>query len=633
MDNSVKDWVNFQHSYVLIDAEGRLVDWDEGFEREWFGLQPNLKRGARYHDVLRETLLTPAARGFAIEVLGHDNVDAVIGTHLQGLGTTRSFEYSFQGVTICVEERATVFGGVQRIARNVTEERRNQKDLADAKQYQRFTADADKSGVYAEVWRTPDGEYSGPPISEELARLFRLPPEMVGTDASTILSRMNQSDEEIGRMRAAFEEAARISEIYSYEFFIKDDDGGMRWMRQSLIPRREEDGTVIFSGVIRDVTREKEAEENVELLRSVVVRSFDSVLILESESDERNTKVLYVNPKFEQLYGQTGTELVGESIEKLIFLIGNLEEAQSAYMAVVRGEQESAELELTRADGHKFWVEIRADIIQRLEDGRYRWVMISRDVSERRHAVEELVRAKNAAEYANQAKGEFLANMSHELRTPLNAIIGFSELIDIGVKRNGWENGYVEYIEDIVSSGRHLLELINSVLDLSKIEAGSLSLNLDTVDLDAIIRSSVAVMSGLAQDARVQLTIQGEIGMTDFIGDELKLKQVLLNIISNAIKFTPEGGAVTVLAQAEMSDATISIIDTGCGIAATDLDRIGEPFVQVDSSISRKHSGSGLGLSIAKQLCNLHGGSLKLTSIAGQGTTVRIRLPRVAPTN
>ena len=484
-----------------------------------------------------------------------------------------------------------------------------------------------------EIWRSPDGKYSMPPISEDMARLMNLPPEMVGADPWAIVSRMTSSGEEIARMRATLENAAQMSEAFTYEFFIKDDEGLLRWMRQSLIPRREADGRIIFSGVMRDVTREKDAEDNVELLRSVVVRSFDSVMILETEAGTQKTKVLYVNPKFEQLYGQPASEMVGASIDKLSFLIGDMEEALSLYMAVASGERAAAEIELTNADGHKFWVEMRADVIQQLSDGRYRWVMISRDVSERRRALNDAFRAKDAAENANRAKGEFLANMSHELRTPLNAIIGFSELIHTGVKRTGWDEDYLEYIEDIVSSGRHLLDLINSVLDLSKIEAGLLRLDLDTVDLSDLIRSSVTVMSGLAHEAGVKLAVEGEIGTTDFDGDELKLKQVLLNIISNAIKFTPRGGRVTVDAQANAKSIVIAVADTGCGINAQDLDRIGRPFVQVDSSLGRKHAGTGLGLSIAKQLCELHGGTLDLSSVVGQGTIVTISLPRAPHSN
>ncbi len=628
MESSVSVRPSFQYSFALIDAEGRLVDWDEGFEREWFGFQRGLKRGALYHDILRDTIKNPKVRKLMTEGLGVENVDGLVESLMAGFGSARSREYTLEGSIIQVDELPTRSGGVQRVARNITEERRAQEALAVAQQYRQITTDADKGGVYMEIWRSPDGKFSMPPISDEMARLMNLPAQMIGADPWIIVSRMTSSTEEIARMRATLESAAQMSEPFTYEFFIKDDEGLLRWMRQSLIPRHEADGNIIFSGVMRDVTREKEAEDNVELLRSVVVRSFDSVMILETEAGAQKTKVLYVNPKFEQLYGQPASEIVGASIDKLSFLIGDMEEALSLYMAVASGEREAAEIELTNAEGHKFWVEMRADVIQTLSDGRYRWVMISRDVSERRRALNDAFRAKDAAENANRAKGEFLANMSHELRTPLNAIIGFSELIHTGVKRTGWEEDYLEYIEDIVSSGRHLLDLINSVLDLSKIEAGLLRLDLDRVALDDLIRSSVTVMSGLAHEADIKLTVDGEIGATDFVGDELKLKQVLLNIISNAIKFTPRGGEVTINARTNTETVVIAISDTGCGINAQDLDRIGRPFVQVDSSLGRKHAGTGLGLSIAKQLCELHGGSLELSSVVGQGTIVTIALPR-----
>jgi cell cycle sensor histidine kinase DivJ len=218
--------------------------------------------------------------------------------------------------------------------------------------------------------------------------------------------------------------------------------------------------------------------------------------------------------------------------------------------------------------------------------------------------------------------------MSHELRTPLNAIIGFTELIEQGVQRTGWTEAYREYLADVGESGRHLLDLINTILDLSKIEAGSLSLTIAPTDLGDLINSSLALVSSLASAGGITLAADLPAHCPEIPGDFVKLKQVMLNILSNAIKFTPTGGRIATCLAFDDHNAVIAITDTGVGIAAADLERVTLPFFQVENTLSRKFPGSGLGLSIARELINLHGGRLEIDSAEGRGTTVRVTLPR-----
>ena len=238
--------------------------------------------------------------------------------------------------------------------------------------------------------------------------------------------------------------------------------------------------------------------------------------------------------------------------------------------------------------------------------------------------------AVDAAKAANQVKSTFLHNMSHELRTPLNAIIGFTDLVTEGVSRTGWLSSYVEYLADVSDSGKHLLNLINTMLDLAKIESGHLELNLAPVNLCEFIEASIALVSGLAHDGGVSISTQIPPECPDVPGDSLKLKQVFLNILSNAIKFTESGGKIDVKISFTGTRAVITVTDSGCGIREEDMARVMQPFVQADNSMSRKFGGTGLGLSIARELCVLHGGTLVLTSVVGQGTTVAISLPLVA---
>jgi two-component system cell cycle sensor histidine kinase PleC len=234
---------------------------------------------------------------------------------------------------------------------------------------------------------------------------------------------------------------------------------------------------------------------------------------------------------------------------------------------------------------------------------------------------------KNRAEEANQTKSKFLANMSHELRTPLNAIIGFSEIMGSGMFGTLGSDKYQEYCHDILTSGHYLLEVINDILDMSKIEAGRMKLDLEPLDLAQTLSESLRVVSGRADDKRLTLSsdIEADLGV---VADRRAIKQILVNLLSNAVKFTPDGGRIVVRSRVLRDSVVLMIADTGIGIAPHSLRRLGKPFEQVESQLTKTYHGSGLGLAIAKSLTNLHGGSMRLRSKLGTGTVVCVTLPR-----
>ncbi len=239
---------------------------------------------------------------------------------------------------------------------------------------------------------------------------------------------------------------------------------------------------------------------------------------------------------------------------------------------------------------------------------------------------EKYAEEKTRAEEANQAKSKFLANMSHELRTPLNAIIGFSEIMESGMFGPLGTEKYHEYCSDIRGSGQYLLEVINDILDMSKIEAGRIRLDFEDLNLDSLLSEAMRVVAARAQDKQLQLTarISPELRLR---ADRRALKQIALNLLSNAVKFTPYGGRVTVRGRASERYITLAILDSGIGIAKDALARLGRPFEQVESQLTKSHQGSGLGLAISKSLVELHGGSMRIRSALGKGTLVVVRLP------
>jgi signal transduction histidine kinase len=246
---------------------------------------------------------------------------------------------------------------------------------------------------------------------------------------------------------------------------------------------------------------------------------------------------------------------------------------------------------------------------------------------ERSSAYEALRVAKEAAEQANRAKSDFLATMSHELRTPLNAIIGFSEIMAAqGLGPVGNEQ-YLGYIKDINASGVHLLAIINDILDLSKAEAGKLEMREDVADLRQLIGAALKMVQARAESSGVVLVSEIPAELPYLLCDERKLKQVLLNLLSNGIKFTPSGGKVAVSVTRRDGELVIAISDSGIGIASADIAKAFEPFGQVDNRLSRKYDGTGLGLPLAAAMINQHGGRLTLTSEVGSGTTVTIVIP------
>ena len=339
------------------------------------------------------------------------------------------------------------------------------------------------------------------------------------------------------------------------------------------------------------------------------------------------TNESYFAPRWKQILGFEDHEL--ENVRQ-IFTDALHPDDRDRVMAAVRTHLDTrvpydAEFRLRHKDGHYVWIHSKGQAVWDEQGNPRRMAGSISDITERRQAAEKMREAKEQAELANRAKSEFLANMSHELRTPLNAILGFSELMGNATLGPLGNPKYQEYAKDINDSGRHLLALIQDILDLSKIEAGKIELDEEGIDVAMTIRSCLVLVKERAENSGVKLKTDIPQELPMLHADPCKLKQIFVNLLSNAVKFTPAGGEVILKAWwREESGYVFQVVDTGIGMALADIPTALSPFGQVDST----HGGTGLGLPLTKSLVEMHGGSLDLQSEVGVGTTVTVRFPK-----
>ncbi|NIJ48375.1 sensor histidine kinase [Rhizomicrobium electricum] len=367
------------------------------------------------------------------------------------------------------------------------------------------------------------------------------------------------------------------------------------------------------------------AAEGAAMYRFLADNAMD--LITRHSADGR---IIYASPSALPLLGVAPESLAGLAPSALCHP-DDLKAMQTAFMdAAYFGRPATAEVRLKKAGGAHVWAEIRCRPVPHADGTGSDIVAVTRDISERKAYERQLIEARDLSEEANRAKSRFLANMSHELRTPLNAIIGFSEVMMQEMFGRLGSPKYVEYSGLVHESGNHLLELINGILDMSKIEAGKFELSEEVFDLSAVAEASVRFVKLAAERSGVALKTAVSPQAATIFADKRAMKQILVNLLSNGVKFTPKGGDVTIYAGLDSKGIEIAVVDTGVGIPEKDLVRLGQPFEQVEGEHVRKKEGTGLGLSLVKALAAMHGGEAVIESTLGVGTTVRVRLPYAA---
>ncbi len=352
---------------------------------------------------------------------------------------------------------------------------------------------------------------------------------------------------------------------------------------------------------------------------------FDSSLDLLCIADFED-HFLHINPTWSHVLGYTEAELVRRPF--LDFVHPDDVAATLAEMEGLSEDTDTIHFEnrYRAADGRWVWLSwsSRPDVPSR------RIYAVAKDITHLKE-IEAALAARNAAlEQADRMKREFLANMSHELRTPLNAILGFSDLLRDGLvgELSSDQNDYVRHIHE---SGQHLLHLINEILDLSRVEAGVLTLERQQVDIGTLLRRCVAVLGDTAEarGITIRLSVAKDLG-ADWV-DPVRLRQIVYNLLSNAIKFSHDGDGIELEAHRDAAELVISVADSGIGIDPADQERLFEPFVQGDGSTTRRFEGAGLGLALVRRLSELHGGQVTCDSALGRGTTFTVRVPATMP--
>jgi len=437
-------------------------------------------------------------------------------------------------------------------------------------------------------------------------------------------------------------------------FRMQHSNGHWIWLRvRCELSHGARDGGLHLIGIAVDVTEQKSlAERTVEAdlrLRDAIETIPESFVLWDAED-----RLILCNSHFQRLHKLPDTAVAPGTSYETVCEVGKMPRIRARLPASDALAAGARTFEAQLDDGR--WLNISE---RRTKDGGY--VSVGTDITRIKEHEQKLVdndlrlRAtvidlkrsqatleqqaleladlaqkyadeKDRAEEANQAKSKFLANMSHELRTPLNAIIGFSEIMGSGMFGTLGCDKYQEYCHDILTSGHYLLEVINDILDMSKIEAGRMQLDLEPLNLAQTLTESLRVVSGKAQEKSLVLDADFD-DQVPLVADRRAIKQIVVNLLSNAVKFTPDGGRVIVRSRLVDNSIVLMIADTGIGIARQSMVKLGQPFEQVEGQLTKTYQGSGLGLAIAKSLTGLHGGSMRMKSKPGAGTVIGVTLP------
>ena len=500
-------------------------------------------------------------------------------------------------------------------------------------------------------WNLADGSIFW---SRSMFDILGLQPQSGVLSFGDVSARMHPNDAKLDEFVEELLQGQR--KVFDHEFRMRHEEGDWVWLRARAALANAHNGEQPhLVGIVFDISRQKQLDKlnrEAELrLKDAVENISEAFVLWDTES-----RLVLCNSKYQQFHSlphsvcQPGTHynvVAAASKEPLIkqYVPGQMQDSTGARsMEVQLADSRWLQINERRTKDGGF-VSVGTDISalkrheERLLQSERTLMVTVRDLQKERQTAEEQSQRlaeladkyaleKARAETANRAKSEFLANMSHELRTPLNAIIGFSEMMSERMFGPLGSRKYDEYCADIHKSGQFLLDVINDILDMSKIEAGRIDLEIEEVSIESVVEEAMRIIGPRANEGRISLTETIHVDRP-LLADKRALKQIFINLLANAIKFTPVGGRVSITAEDFGPDVTVTIRDTGIGIPQRDIEKLGRPFEQVENQFTKSKGGSGLGLAISKSLIDLHGGNLRIESVVDEGTTVIVTLPRL----
>jgi PAS domain S-box-containing protein len=599
---------------VVFDARARLVAFNPQFA-EFFEFPTGfLRPGMPIEDIIRYRAEN--------SLFGEGDIGEQIRYHVQRaeIRTERSDERTLSnGKSYIYHRKPMSGGGFVATYTDITERKKMEHMLRESEE--KFRGAFDNAGIGIFI-RSADGK--GREYNRALC-------DMLGYSAEELRSmRMREiahPDDDPESTSIRYVSFGDLDTQTIERRFIRKD-GKVIWCNISYKSVYDRNGRPLSTiGMLQEITERKLAEQRAAEKSQLLEATFRNMVQGIAVFDRTHTLIAF-NPQYAQILDLPPDFLrIGMDRRDIIRYRAQHGDYGGATTEVKIEERLAASFQ--RESSERTLPSGRAYSYERTPMPGGGYIATVTDITERTRAEKVIRDAKEKAELANRAKSEFLANMSHELRTPLNAIIGFSEVMMQQTFDPTKSDRYLEFVENINTSGQHLLSLINDILDLSKIEAGKEELNEEVFEPVSVIRSCLNMVKGqsISQELRFAEEFAG--GVPRLRADKRLVRQILLNLLSNAVKFTPKGGKITVRAWSEPDRGhVLQVIDTGIGVARKDIPNIFKPFAQIDSKLNRRHQGTGLGLALVKNLVELHGGSLEFESEPGAGSTVTVRFPK-----
>jgi PAS domain S-box-containing protein len=600
--------------------------------------------------------LHPDDRNHALEELNYLHEHASPDSHFLKTGEGRhlrpdgTINWFYSQVVQEFDDTGNLIGFVGTLT-DITERKTAEVALQESETKLQRITESIPGMVYRYILHT-DGSDECTYVSPQVRQIFELEPDIVLQNVSHLWERVHPDD-----LPITLDEVKVAAESLK-PFFVEErlilPQAGLKWVQIIARPERQKNGDIVWDGVVIDITDRKKLEQEQTKLTAILEATPDYIGMIDAQGE-----ILWHNKQLRKLRPEIGdpkahrivTECHPDWTNKII--------AEQALPIAIQEGSWSGELALLDGKGGEIPVS-QVIIAHKSADGIVEnFSTIMRDITDRKQAEAQLQRTYEELMRATRLKDEFLANMSHELRTPLNAILGMSETLQEMIF-GSLNDKQIKFLKTIEDSGNHLLSLINDILDVAKIESGQIELDVQPTDICSLCNSSMAFIKQQALKKSIQIKTNIPPHLPKLLIDERRILQVLINLLNNAVKFTPAGGRITLEAshhqqhvnpesssfqdtsnehhnrlvseQAPITLSTrsyikIAITDTGIGIASEDIARIFQPFIQIDSALNRQYTGTGLGLSLVKQITELHGGVINLTSEVGVGSCFSIELP------